>query len=330
MSHAGPAQIRVGYFGKIPSRGDFIKATENISLIDVLDDWLTQTLGLLSENPRWKIDYDESKSLDFAFLGMTKNRSVSGHIIASTDMAQRRFPFLTMGAMEIEDPASFVSYSPMVFSKLWNHLTTQGHAIVSAKDPLIHLQNLSDTVIPLDLHKKPYSDVFKDFLDSHTLGSLGERLYQAGFNGSVRELILALGFLLQPLLTSTGSVYPDKSLVLPLPTDGQYRHLTGTFWMHLITPFLMRSDLELALFFTQLAQKPVMVLGFSGVSARTLQAIYDPLVGNEHHITFDNSEWVEDQVNSDYGLKKLSSYLMHPNLSLASVLDSFCTTFIGT
>lgn len=330
MNHDTPTQARIGYFGKIPSRGDFIKAAENIPLIELLDDWLAQTMSLLSENPRWKIDYDESKSLDFAFIGPRKNRTVSGHIIASSDMAQRRFPFLTMSEMEIEDPVNFVSYSPMIFSKLWKHLTTQGISIVSAEDPLILLQNLSSTRIPLELQSGAHHAVFADFLVFQTLDSLNKQLFQGGFNGSVRQLILALGLLLQPVMTSSNIVHPEKSLVLPLPNDAQYRHLVGTFWMHLITPFLLRAEFELALFFVHLPQYPAMVLGFSGASARTLQAILDPQIGKDLHITFDDSEWIEEQVNSDYSLKKLSSYLMHPSLSLSSVLDSFCSTFIGT
>ena len=50
--------IRVGYFGKIPARGDFIKATDNAALITLLDNWLAQAMELLSNDPRWKDIYD--------------------------------------------------------------------------------------------------------------------------------------------------------------------------------------------------------------------------------------------------------------------------------
>jgi type VI secretion system protein ImpM len=109
-----------------------------------------------------------------------------------------------------------------------------------------------------------------------------------------------------------------------------YRYLVGALWMHMITPFLSRADFELALFFAQLEKYPAMILGFSGASAMTLQAILDPQVGEEHHISFHDAQWVETQVSADYGLKKLSSYLVQPDLSLKSVLDLFITTFIGT
>ena len=81
--------------------------------------------------------------------------------------------------------------------------------------------------------------------------------------------------LLQPVLASSSSRL-EKSLVLPLPTDPMYRNLVAAFWMHLITPFLARADFELALFVTRIEQRPALVLGFSGASAQTLQAIMDP------------------------------------------------------
>src|SRR5207247_1134158 len=100
----------------------------------------------------------------------------------------------------------------------------------------------------------------------------------------------------------------EKSLILPLPNDPMYRYLVATFWMHLITPFLRRADFELALFFARIEDKPSMVLGFSGASARTLHAIIDPQIGIEHHIAFEDADWIEDQLDTDYGIKKLSSY----------------------
>ncbi|MET3119210.1 type VI secretion system protein ImpM [Undibacterium sp. GrIS 1.8] len=322
-------QTKVGYFGKIPSRGDFIKAADNIPLIDVLDDWLAQTMTLLSADPRWKIGYDEAKPLDFAFIGPRKKRAIAGHIIASSDMAQRRFPFLTMSAMEIEDPAEFVSSSPVILSRLWNRLTAQGISIVTAPDPVIPLQNLSSTRVDLELRSNAYEAAFSDFLEMQTLGALDNMLQLSGFKGNVRQLLLALGLLLQPVMTSN-TTRLEKSLVLPLPKDAMYRYMVAAFWMHIITPFLLRADFELALFFAQLQKHPAMILGFSGASARTLHAILDPQIGEEHHIAFDDTQWVEDQVNADFGLKKFSSYLVQPDLSLKSALDSFRSTFIGT
>ena len=67
----------------------------------------------------------------------------------------------------------------------------------------------------------------------------------------------------------------------------------------------------------------------SGASTHTLQAIMDPRAGQEHHIAFDQLAWVEEQVNAEHGLKKVSTYLAQANLSLKSAHDSVRAAFIG-
>ncbi|MEQ6341814.1 MAG: type VI secretion system-associated protein TagF [Gammaproteobacteria bacterium] len=321
-------QAEIGYFGKIPTRGDFIKATDNMPLVTVLDDWLAQAMTLLSADLRWKITYDAVQPMHFAFIGPRRKRAIAGHLIASYDHAHRRFPFLTMSTMEIEDPSDFVARSPMVLSRLWNRLETQTVGVISASDPAAQLQALSSTAIDIKLGALAYDAVFTDFLDIQTIGALDLMLAQAGFKGTSRQTLLALGFLLQPVMAS-GSSRLEKSLILPLPYDPMYRYLVASFWMNVITPFLLRADFELALFFTNTHESPTMVVGFSGASSRTLHAIMDPQTGLEHHIAFEDAQWVEEQVEADYGMKKLSSYLVQPNLSLKSALESFHAAFIG-
>jgi len=190
------------------------------------------------------------------------------------------------------------------------------------------LQSLATATVDLELNTAGYDAAFADFLEMQTVGALDSLLARSGFAGNARQLILALGLLLQPVMASSSSRL-DKSLVLPLPNDPIYRPLVATFWMHLISPFLQRADFELALFLTQIHGNPSMVLGFGGASARTLHAVLDPQVGSEQHIAFDSADWIEEQLAGDYGLKKLSSYLSLPNLSLKSAHDSFREAFLG-
>jgi len=327
MSATG-TPIKVGYFGKIPTRGDFIKATDNASLITLLDNWLAQTMEMLARDPRWKIIYDGVKPLHFVVMGPRSRRAVAGHLRASSDQSQRRFPFISMSAIDVEDPGAFVRNSPLILSRLWTRLETLTNGVLSAPDPAAPLQTLATTTLELDINSAGYNAAFADFLDMQTLGGLQQMLEQAGFTGTPRQLLLALGLLLQPVMASTSSRL-DKNLILPLPRDPMYRALVASFWMNLITPFLSRADFELALFLTILDEQPCMILGFSGASPRTLHSVLDSQAGAEHNIAFDQADWIEEHVSSDYGIQKLSSYLSHPGLSLKSALDSFREAFIG-
>jgi len=325
---ANGTPIKVGYFGKIPSRGDFIKATDNAALITLLDNWLAQTMELLSRDPRWKLIYDGIQPLHFAVMGPRSRRAIAGHLRASGDQSQRRFPFLSMSAIDVDDPVAFVSNSPLILSRLWGRLEALTTSVLAAPDPATPLQTLASTTLELDINSAGYRAAFADFMEMQTLGALESMLAQAGFKGTPRQLLLALGLLLQPVMASTSSRL-DKNLILPLPRDTMYRSMVASFWMQLITPFLARADFELALFITRLGEQPCMILGFSGASPRTLYSVVDTQAGAEHNIAFDEADWIEEHVGSDYGIQKLSSYLAHPDLSLKSAHDSFREAFIG-
>lgn len=325
----GATPVSVGYFGKIPSRGDFVKGSDSPALIKVLDDWLSQAMELMTTDARWKLNYDAVEPLHFAFVGPRRRHAVAGHIVASSDQSSRRYPFLMMGAMEVAEPAAYVPNSPLVLNRLWNRLEALTASVRDAGDPTLPLQSAASHRIELDLHAAAYDAAFEDFLELQTIGGLDTMLAQTGFQGSARQILLALGMLLQPVMASSSSRL-EKSLLLPLPSDPMYRNLVAAFWMHLITPFLARADFELALFVTRIGKRPSLVLGFSGASAQTLRAIMDPQAAQEHHIDFEHLDWVEEQIDTDYGVKKLSTYLEQPNLSLKSALDSVGAAFIGT
>jgi type VI secretion system ImpM family protein len=321
-------QAQVAYFGKIPSRGDFVKSANNVQLLSTLDQWISQGMELLAEDPRWKIVYDAAQPLHFAFLGSRSKLAIAGHLITSSDASQRRFPFLAAAPVEISDPINFIARGPLALSALWIRLEGQVRSIATATEATDALQALGDTQMDLDVGKKIYETNFGDFISKHTLGSLNDMLNAAGHEVSLRRMILALGLLLQPVMAS-GSAQLEKGLILPLPAEPMYRFIVSSFWLELISGFLSRADFELAVFIGNLSSAHQMVLGFSGSSAKTLYSVIDPHRGAEQNISIDNPEWVEDQIHADYGIAKLASYLEQPDLSLRSVLQTFRETFIG-
>ena len=100
--------------------------------------------------------------------------------------------------------------------------------------------------------------------------------------------------------------------------------------MALINPFLQRADFELSIYITQLQQGPALIVGFSGASSLTLEAILNPKIAQDHFIAFENAAWVEESVPADYGVTKLSSYLEQSQLSLATAKQHFNEVFLGT
>jgi type VI secretion system protein ImpM len=318
-----PAQTaRIGYFGKLPARGDFLKAADNLALASLLDDWLAEVMKLLSVDQRWRLNYDALRPLDFAFVGTRSKRAIAGHLRASGDLSQRRYPFLGMSAIEVDDPRSFVARSPLVLAPLWQALAPLIADVMDAGDPDPALQALAATSVLIDPAEPLHEQLFTDFLDRHNISGLESMLAR----GSVRRTILAIGLLLQPVRRS-GAARLDKSLVLPLPWSERQRNLVAAFWLDLIAPFLRQGDFELCLFFADLREQPVLVIGFSGAAPEALQALIDPRCALEQQITFEYAGWVDELIAGDANVQKLSAYLEQGQLSLRSAHALFHETF---
>lgn len=311
---------RIGYFGKIATRSDFVKAAQDVALIGVLDEWLAQVMAALPSDARWKLHYDALAPVHFAFVGPHRKHAIAGHIAASRDQSGRRYPFLMTRSLDVADPASFVSRCPIVLETLWAGMQVLGDAVLKASDPGGALQAILDADIAVE---EAGGAALATFLATGTVGSLSSLLGQL----NIRQTILALGLLLQPALHGDACDL-DKSLVLPLPDNVYARQAVAAFWLELIVPFLGRADLELALFVATIEMRPVLVLGFRGASAQTLRAIIDPQFGAEQQVHFADSSWVDEQ-SIDIDVRQLASYLDQPALPLKLARELFLQTFIG-
>jgi type VI secretion system protein ImpM len=312
---------RIGYFGKIPTRSDFIKQAPDAEFMTVLDNWLAEVMSRLPDDPRWKIHYDAMAPVSFAFVGPRRRHAVAGHIVASRDQSGRRYPFLMMRTLTLADPMAFVSQCPLALAPLHAFFSTMGPKLQAAEDPAAVLQEIADTTLALEDNCRGALDTF---LATGTVGSLAGLLGR----GDVRQLVLALGMLLQPVMHSGGADL-EKSLVLPLPKEHAARAAVAAFWMELIAPFLRQANLDLVLFTTRLHGRSVLVVGFLDACVACLHAIIDPLIGRDQQVTFADTGWVDDQVGVDVDVRALASYLDQPKLPLSLARELFLDTFIG-
>ena len=318
----------VAYFGKLPSRGDFVRSQDHPQLMALLDRWAGHGLELLSQDVDWKRTYDDAPPVHFAFLG-SRNRSViAGHLRPSHDASQRRFPVLAATQCQAALSPDFIARSPLAFSRLWSTLARESRDAVAADEASATLRQLTETRLPLDADGTAYDAPYFDFLDLQVLDSLQDTLTQAGHDRfRSRWTLPALGLLLQPALA--GAAMPiDKGLSLPLPRDALYRPLVAAFWMDLVSGFLTRTEFEVALLVTD-SGPPRLVIGFNGADGRILHTVLDARAAQGRLIEVDDAEWVEDQLSGDYALNKLASYLDRGDLSLRSARQVFRETFLG-
>lgn len=319
----------VSYFGKVPSRGDFVRAADNHQLLGWLDRWAGESLELLSQSPDWKQRYDEAPEINYAFLGSRSKMLVCGHFLASRDASERRFPLLSALRLEAPEPLPFIGRSPLALSNAWSGLARLARQANEDADATQALSQLADARFSISTDPADYNASFQDFLEGTTIASFEQRLREAGHGEvSLRQMLPALGLLLQPVL-SGGEVNIDKALVLPLVRDPAYRPLVAAFWLDLVSSFVSRGDFELAVLIRNDA-KPNMVIGFNGADRMVLRAALDPSEAGDYLIHLQHSEWVDDYLHGDYNLNRFGSFLERDDLALVTARRLFGETFLGT
>jgi len=310
---------RIGYFGKVPARADFIKLAHDVDVMGMLDAWLAKVMTLLPSDARWRYHYDAMAPVSFALVGPARHHAVAGHLLASHDQSGRRFPFLATRTLAVSDPAAFVTRCPLAFAPLWTFLDEICPKVLNESDPTAWLQVIADSAIGLGDEL-----LLERWMTHGTMASLDSLLDRAG----VARLMLALGLLLQPVMHSQPAEL-HKSLVLPLPLEPTARYQVAAFWLELIAPFLRQAQFDLALFITRHEEQPVLVVGFCAALAETLRAVIDPSVGAEQQVRLRDTGWIDEQLQVDPEVRALGSQLAQPDLSLALARELFMKTFIG-
>ena len=327
--------LKVSYFGKIPSRGDFVKGSYNPHIFKILDTWLSQTMELLADDALWKSIYDRVPPLQFVCMGSQSKLAIAGLIAASHDGANRRYPLILAMPLEVHQALDFMTGSAMLLQPFWRDCQLASEELVhSDAEQDARLRELEALQLPISaaFHSSAEHDEYAAFIRGRNLLHLEQMLNSANqaseLTVSVRRLVLALGLLLQPVMAS-GVSRLEKGLTLPLPEDRSTEHLVASLWLDFISRFLQRADFELVAFITQIQGRRRLLIGFNGLSAQSLLSVMHPQHYLEQNIEIDNAEWVEDSIHSNYALYKLVSYLEQPQLPLEVVLNAFREVFIG-
>ena len=317
----------VFYFGKIPARGDFVKSANAGAVIQQLDTWVTRAMEMMLDDPDWKRRYDEAPPISFLFAGTRARHVIAGRLVASRDASHRRFPLLIGTLLPIDDPPLFLTRSPLTLAATWSQFAAYQSQAMTSSNPQADLAVIEAAdAAPGD----PYAATkrLRDFMEQQTLVTLEAQFSDSEPKVNLRRSLLALGILLQPMLTQARPE-AGKSLSCPLPLDPGAAAPMAAYWMELVTPFLSRMNLELGILQTVTARGPVLTISFGGAQPRALETIWRQGENSDHAIDIRDVDWVEDYVADASNLGKLASYLQHPTLSLSRATRTFRETFLG-
>lgn len=329
-----PYSLQIGsepliYFGKLPSRGDFVRSQNGAAVINTLDRWISACLEQLAVDADWKRHFDAMPAVLFAFAGSRNPSLLVGRLSSSEDSSGRRFPFLVAGSVRTEAPLAFLPGLPLAMHAAWLEMELLMRDAQDATEITQALARIEVTPLRAEQDADALTAKVHAHFESSTIGELEKLLSASGNHCVLRQTVAALGLLLSPLLTS-GSHGANQGLALPLPEDNHSATFASAFWLSLVTPFLARGDHEISLMRSRLAGRQQLIIGFSGASPRALESVFNPALAFEANIDLCEAEWVEDYIPGDYALTKLSSYLEHPDLSLSQALATFGEVFLGT
>lgn len=307
-----------------------MRSHNGTAVIHSLDRWLSVCLEQLVSDMDWKRYFDALPGIQFAFISSRSPSVLVGRIASSKDSSGRRFPFLVAGSIRTDAPLNFLVGLPIIMLPVWMKMEALMSSAQEAETLDDALSSISTTPLDPQYNVQAFAQRHADYLNQTTVGMLQSQIQQAGNPISLRHSIIALGILLAPLLNSNGQNAASKGLAFPLPEDHNQAVDAAVFWLSLLAPFLSRSNHELSLMRSRLADRPQLIVGFGGANPHTLQSIFNPSLAFEANIDLCDVEWVEDYIDGEYSIKKLSSYLEHPDLSLAQAIETFGEAFLGT
>lgn len=316
-------------FGKIPSRGDFVKGNGQATLLGILDTWMSQAMERFAEDPRWKIAYDQLAPLDFAFVGARSRLTVIGHWRPSSDASGRRFPFVTAGTFERDDTLAF-RCAPAALGDTYAKLARIADNGVRGAEVAALLAELETVRCGEDFDQSIHRDPLGKLVRQTTLADLAGMLQLPEGSKTVARIVLAIGLLLRPILGQP-TMNIDKDLRLPLPTDEIQAKRVAGLWLYLVSAFLRRTSVELQVLMERRAVQPSLYIGFNGAAPETLLAALAPESAASHLIPLLDPQWIDTQpaLTQDYGVAKLASYLAQPGISLELAINTFREVFLG-
>lgn len=249
-SKPDPAQTLIGYTGKLPAFGDFVRAGVTSPAARVLEKWLAD--GLLQfpvlVGNGWEASFDSGQSFGFILNAGEPGSVLVGLSIPSRDRGGRRYPFSLFSTAQAGPEGEFFYLLPVAFGPfLEKGSVTLSEAWPSSVDA-IYEDKISPLTSSLPRYLKNGQGAFDGYLESQPLGDFWSKLF-GGFEAV--EKYLLLDNLFKSLIPLRKQDFGRFNFILQFPVRADSTQEAGrqaAFWIYLCQKILSRPKLPLQAF----------------------------------------------------------------------------------
>ncbi len=328
-----PETTPLVYFGKLPSRGDFVRARAHISETTIIDQWVSQALSLseaisqetpLANYTSEKKALDETLVLNFSHIDTNSKQIITGVLIPSHDSSHRKYPFVGFSLIHLDKPKRWMNYLPIKSLSLWDGTYQALSAAKYHTDDIKVTEGLTNCLLPID---KNASTHYYDFINNTTLQDIA--LLMNISKSQLIQQIIATGLLFLPTFTK-GFNGLNKSIRWALTIDKTTSIYMATFWHDLIYDFYQPHQLYLNTYFYRSSNEYQLVLSFIKPEGHVLsQLLSNENASSDNCVAIADSLWTQVYIDKDIGLTRFNKILSQEDLYLYDARQLFKQTFLA-
>nr|WP_317200887.1 type VI secretion system-associated protein TagF [uncultured Psychrobacter sp.] len=323
-----PDSLPLVYFGKLPARGDFIRARVHISETTLIDQWvseaLTRSKSILNESIDDNSSLNAAQFLNFSHVDTAANQIMTGVLIPSHDSSHRQYPLIGFGLMHVDKPKLWMNYLPIKSLKIWDDTHAALSAAKSQADSTQATDDLNHCSLTID---KNASTHYYDFINKTTLQDIAASM--AIDKLQLVQQIIATGLLFLPTY-SKGFNSLNKTICWCLPADKAGAIFMATFWHDLISGFYQPHQLYLNTYLYRDTDHHCLLMNFSKPDSRVLSQLTSTTDERpDDWVVIAQSEWTQGYIDDDIGLTRFNKILMQDDLYLYDTRQLFKQIFLA-
>lgn len=231
--------VLTGFFGKLPTRPDFVRHQTGNPAVKSLDQWIHEGIAYLVRRypSDWKERISEFPAINFFVAGEKSGAVVSGVIQPSHDNTGRRHPIVNFSILGKMNPTAMLPLVPFHFENFYSAANLLGNGASESMSLESFIKNNTSllTEIP-DLGASNCSQRRADTNANITMEDFWNDVFP---DFSIDQRLIFLRDVIQTLrlVANRGPLRTAWGIRFPLNQTGA-RNMSVSFWLSLITSFV--------------------------------------------------------------------------------------------